>query len=213
MSIITKEMQEKIKPSEALQLLKEGNKRFIEGKQIKRDLIKQAETTALGQYPVAVTLSCIDSRTSIEHIFDQGMGDVFSVRIAGNIVNEDILGSMEFGCAAAGSKIIVVIGHTKCGAIKGACDNVKLGNLSGLLNKIKPAIDLEKSITKNRDSSNSEFIEKVSKLNVKNTVTEILNKSLVLKELVETGKIGIVGATHDIQTGQIHFDEETLIIK
>jgi carbonic anhydrase len=213
MTTMTKEAQTNMTPREALDKLISGNKRFTDQKLENRDLIAQAAQTASGQFPFAVTLSCIDSRTSMEQVFDQGIGDIFSNRIAGNIVNEDILGSMEFACAAAGSKLIAVIGHTKCGAVKGACDNVELGNLTTLLNKIKPAVEAETTVTDSRDSSNGDFVEKVSLINVKKSVNEILEKSSVLKDLVDSGKVGIVGATHDIATGEIHFHEDTFIIK
>ena len=150
MKTLTKEMQTAITPALALEILKDGNKRFVSNLKINRNLLQQANETSDGQHPFAVILSCIDSRTSAELIFDQGLGDVFSVRIAGNVVNEDILGSMEFGCKVAGAKIIVVLGHTKCGAIKGACDKVELGNLTGLISKILPAVDQEMSTQENR---------------------------------------------------------------
>jgi carbonic anhydrase len=209
MTTMNKEAQEKMTPREALNKLIEGNKRFTSQKLENRDLLAQASQTSSGQFPFAVTLSCIDSRTSMEQVFDQGIGDIFSTRIAGNIINEDILGSMEFSCAAAGSKLIAVIGHTKCGAVKGACDNVKLGNLTVLLDKIQPAIAAETTVTDSRDSSNDDFVEKVSLINVKKSVDGILEKSEVLRDLVSSGKVGIVGATHDIATGEIHFHEDT----
>lgn len=159
-----------------------------------------------------MVLSCIDSRTSAELIFDQGLGDIFSVRIAGNIINEDILGSMEFGCKVAGSKIIVVLGHTKCGAVKGACDHVEMGNLTALLTKIRPAVDDETTIIKNRNSSNAEFVEKVANINVKRTVKSIMERSPIIKELLESGKIGIVGGTHNITTGEVTFYHDTMYI-
>jgi len=205
MKTFTAEMQNKITPDEALTLLKEGNERFVNNKMSQRDLLKQAEETSTGQYPFAVVLSCIDSRVSSELIFDQGIGDIFSVRIAGNIVNEDILGSMEFGCKLAKSKLIVVLGHTSCGAVKGACDGAEMGHLTTLLNKIKPAVNAEKSVTENRTSSNGEFVSKVIDINVQNSVDEILEKSAVLKEMVAAGECKIVGAVHDIKTGKVHF--------
>lgn len=211
MKTLTKEMQTAITPAMALELLKDGNKRFVNNLKINRNLLQQANDTSGGQHPFAVILSCIDSRTSAELIFDQGLGDIFSIRIAGNIINEDILGSMEFGCKVAGSKIIIVLGHTKCGAIKGACDHVEMGNLTSLLSKIRPAVDDELTIAENRNSSNSEFVEKVAVINVQRTVNSILQRSPILKEMIESGEIGIVGGTHDITTGQVAFFDDTLI--
>ena len=213
MKTLTKELQESISPSKALEILKDGNQRFVSNLKINRNLLQQANETSDGQHPFAVILSCIDSRTSAELIFDQGLGDVFSVRIAGNIINEDILGSMEFGCKVAGSKIIVVLGHTKCGAVKGACDHVEMGNLTALLTKIRPAVDDEVTVKENRNSGNSIFVEKVSAINVKRTVKAIMERSPILKEMIESGQIGIVGGTHDISTGEVEFYEDTLILK
>jgi len=207
MKTLTKEMQNAISPSMALDILKEGNKRFVNNLKINRNLLQQANDTSDGQHPFAVILSCIDSRTSAELIFDQGLGDVFSVRIAGNIVNEDILGSMEFGCKVAGAKIIVVLGHTKCGAIKGACDNVELGNLTNLIAKIKPAVDQEMITSNNRTSSNASFVENVAELNVSLSVKNILLQSPIIAEMVKNDEIGIVGGVHDISTGEVKFFE------
>ena len=179
---------------------------------VNRNLLQQANETSDGQHPFAVILSCIDSRTSAELIFDQGLGDIFSVRIAGNIVNEDILGSMEFGCKVAGSKIIVVLGHTKCGAVKGACDHVEMGNLTALLSKLQPAVYDEQTVHDNRNSSNSDFVERVASINVKRTVHAIIERSPILKEMIEKGQIGIVGGMHDISSGEVTFYEDTLIL-
>ena len=212
MKTLTKELQAAITPAMALGLLKEGNKRFVNNLKVNRNLLQQANETSDGQHPFAVILSCIDSRTSVELIFDQGLGDVFSVRIAGNIINEDILGSMEFGCKVAGSKIIVVLGHTKCGAVKGACDHLEMGNLTALLSKIQPAVYDEKTETENRNSDNDAFVEKVATINVKRTVHAILERSPILKGMIEAGEIGIVGGNHDIKTGEVSFYEDTLII-
>jgi carbonic anhydrase len=209
---LTKEMQDAITPSMALELLKEGNKRFINNLKVNRNLLQQANETSDGQHPFAVILSCIDSRTSAELIFDQGLGDVFSIRIAGNIINEDILGSMEFACKVAGSKIIVVLGHTKCGAVRGACDHVEMGNLTALLTKIRPAVDDEMTTTENRNSSNGEFVEKVTTINVKRTVQSIVERSPILKEMIEKQEIGLVGGTHDISTGEVVFYQSSLIV-
>jgi carbonic anhydrase len=207
MKTLTKEMQSAITPAVALEILKDGNKRFVSNLKININLLQQANETSDGQHPFAVILSCIDSRTSAELIFDQGLGDVFSVRIAGNIVNEDILGSMEFGCKVAGAKIIVVLGHTKCGAVKGACDNVALGNLTGLISKIKPAVEQESITAENRNSSNGVFVENVAELNVSLSVKNILLKSPIIADMVKNGDIGIVGGIHDITTGEVKFFE------
>jgi carbonic anhydrase len=213
MKTLTKEMQNAITPTMAIDILKEGNKRFMNNLKANRNLLQQANETSDGQHPFAVILSCIDSRTSAELIFDQGLGDVFSVRIAGNIVNEDILGSMEFACKVAGSKIITVLGHTKCGAIKGACDHVEMGNLTALLSKIQPAVYDEKTEINKRDSSNDAFVEKVTAINIKRMVKSIMERSPILKEMIEKGEIGIVGGIHDISTGEVIFYEDTLIIR
>lgn len=202
-------MQAAITPVIALHLLKEGNKRFINNLKVNRNLLQQANETSDGQHPFAIILSCIDSRTSVELIFDQGLGDVFSVRIAGTIINEDILGSMEFACKVAGAKIIVVLGHTKCGAIKGACDQVEMGNLTALLTKIQPAVTSERTTTENRTSSNEEFVEKVTAINIHRTVRAIMQRSPILKELIEAGECGIIGGNHDISTGEVTFYDDT----
>jgi len=212
MKTLTKEMQTALTPSMALELLKEGNKRFVNNLKVNRNLLQQANETSDGQHPFAVILSCIDSRTSAELIFDQGLGDIFSIRIAGNIVNEDIIGSMEFGCKVAGSKIILVLGHTKCGAVKGACDHVEMGNLTSLLTKIRPAVDDENITIENRNSSNPVFVENVSKINVKRTVKAVMERSPILKEMILSGEIGIIGGTQDITTGEVTFYPETLQI-
>jgi carbonic anhydrase len=209
MKTLTKAMQDAITPEIALHLLREGNKRFINNLKVNRSLLQQANETSDGQHPFAVILSCIDSRTSVELIFDQGLGDVFSVRIAGSIINEDILGSMEFACKVAGTKIIVVLGHSKCGAVKGACDNIEMGNLTALLNKLHAAVKDEKSTIDNRDSSNEQFVEKVTTIHIKNTIHAIMERSPILKELILAGKCGIIGGYHDITSGEVSFYEDT----
>ncbi len=213
MKTLTKEMQTATTPAMAIELLKDGNKRFVSNSQAERNLLQQVKETSAGQFPFAVILSCIDSRTSSELIFDLGIGDVFNARIAGNIVNEDILGSMEFACKAAGAKVIAVIGHTKCGAVKGACDDVKLGNLTVLLEKLKPAVDAENTVTSNRNAANSEFVEKVASLNVKLTMENIQKKSSVLKEMIEQNEIAIIGGMYDVETGIIDFYENVTILQ
>lgn len=207
MKTLNKEIQASLTPEMAIEILKKGNERFINNTKADRNLLQQVSETSSGQYPFAVILSCIDSRTSSELIFDLGIGDVFNVRIAGNIVNEDILGSMEFACKAAGAKAVVVLGHTKCGAVKGACDDVKMGNLSTLLEKLKPAVNAEKTVVSNRNANNSEFVEKVASLNVKLTMDQIKNKSSILKEMVDNKQIAIVGGMYDVQTGKVEFYE------
>ena len=208
-----KETQSQMTPRKALQFLQEGNERFINNLKANRNLLEQANETRDGQWPFATILSCIDSRTSAELIFDQGLGDVFSVRIAGNIVNTDILGSMEFACKVAGSKLIVVLGHSKCGAVKGACDHVEMGNLTELLSKIQPSVYQEKETTDNRTSKNSEFVENVAEINVKRNVKNIIERSFVLEQMLEEGQIGIVGAMHDIESGKAIFYDDVMYIK
>ena len=205
-----KESQTSMTPEMAIAILKEGNERFVGNLKFNRNLLQQVNETRDGQWPFAVVLSCIDSRTSAELVFDQGLGDIFSVRIAGNIVNEDILGSMEFACKVAGSKFIVVLGHTKCGAVKGACDHVELGNLTTLLAKLQPAVSCETQTTLNRNSSNAVFVENVAKINVEEAVGEIQAKSPILKEMIDKGEIGICGAMYNVETGQVEFYEQTL---
>lgn len=208
-----KDTQSTITPENALQILKDGNRRFVSNLKFNRNLLQQVNETRDGQWPFAVILSCIDSRTSAELIFDQGLGDIFSVRIAGNIVNEDILGSMEFACKVAGSKFILVLGHTKCGAVKGACDHVELGHLTTLLSKLRPAVDDETTTSKERTSSNSEFVENVASINVKRTVNDIMQRSYILHDMIEKGEIGICGAMYNVETGDVDFYEDTIIIK
>ena len=208
-----KETQDQMTPRTALQFLKEGNSRFVNNLKANRNLLEQANETRDGQWPFATILSCIDSRTSAELIFDQGLGDIFSVRIAGNIVNTDILGSMEFACKVAGSKLIVVLGHTKCGAVKGACDHVEMGNLTELLSKIQPAVYEEKETSDNRTSKNGPCVENVAQINVKRSVKNIIERSFVLERMLEAGQIGIVGAMHDIETGLVTFYDDVQYIK
>jgi len=208
-----KDTQTSITPEIALQILKDGNQRFVNNLKYNRNLLQQVNETRDGQWPFAVVLSCIDSRTSAELVFDQGLGDIFSVRIAGNIANEDILGSMEFACKVAGSKFIVVLGHTKCGAVKGACDHVEMGNLTALLSKLRPAVDDETITKKDRNSANSEFVENVATINVHRTVDAILQRSHILHEMIEKGEIGICGAMYNVETGVVDIYEETVIIK
>lgn len=206
-----KDSQSSTKPLDALQFLREGNYRFISNLKANRNLLKQVNETRDGQYPFATVLSCIDSRTSAELVFDQGLGDIFSIRIAGNIINDDILGSMEFACKVAGSKLVVVLGHTKCGAIKGACDHVQLGNLSSLLNKIQPSVYFERQTKENRNSSNADFVERVASIQVRRSVESIVAQSTVLREMIENNEIALIGAIYDVETGAVGFLEDTLM--
>ena len=201
----SKETQAELNPDLALEILKEGNDRFVKNLKANRNLLQQVNETAQGQFPFATILSCIDSRTSAELIFDQGLGDVFSIRIAGNILNEDILGSMEFATKVVGTKIIIVLGHTKCGAIVGACNNVELGNLTALLDKVKPAIAIEKETTENRTGSNVRFVDNVTTNNVIHTIERIRSESPIILDLENTGAIKIVGAIYNVDTGSVNF--------
>ncbi len=202
----SKETQASLTPDTALEILKEGNERFVNNLKANRNLLQQVNETSTGQFPFATILSCIDSRTSAELIFDQGLGDVFSIRIAGNILNEDILGSMEFATKVAGSKIIVVLGHTKCGAIAGACNHVELGNLTTLLEKVKPAIEKETTITDARDGNNKQFVDRVAAINVDLTIDRIRKESPIVAELEQQGAIKIIGGMYDIATGAVTFN-------
>lgn len=203
----TKETQASLTPDKALEILKEGNKRFTKNSKADRDLLEQVKDTQGGQYPFAVILSCIDSRVPAEIVFDQGIGDVFSARVAGNIVDEDIIGSIEYGCKVAGSKLVLILGHTSCGAVKGACDNVELGNITSLVSKIKPAVAAVKEPTDEslRNSSNIEFVNEVSKTNVHHTLDNLRKQSPLLSEMENDGSIKIVGAMYDVSTGNVTF--------
>jgi carbonic anhydrase len=203
----SKETQSSLTPAAALQILKDGNQRFVNNLKANRNLLQQVNETSAGQFPFATILSCIDSRTSAELIFDQGLGDIFSIRIAGNILNEDILGSMEFATKVVGTKIIVVLGHTKCGAIVGACNHVEMGNLTTLLNKIQPAIVEEKTITENRDGKNSDFVNRVTDIHVRLTIDRIRRESPIVAELEKQGSIKIIGGMYDVETGFVSFFE------
>lgn len=203
----TKETQDSMTPADALQILKEGNARFCANLKANRNLLQQVNETRESQFPFAVVLSCIDSRTSAELIFDQGLGDIFSVRIAGNFVNDDILGSLEFACRVAGAKAVVVLGHTQCGAIKGACDGVQLGHLTDMLRKIQPALDCVRhpSDATLRTSANQEFVQSVALENVRRAVDLIPDQSNVLSEMKKAGEIEIVGAMYDVSSGAVDF--------
>jgi carbonic anhydrase len=208
MRTLTKEKQASFTPEQVIEILVEGNKRFVNNLKVNRNLLEQVNETAKGQYPFAFILSCIDSRTSSELIFDQGLGDIFSCRIAGNVLNDDILGSMEFACKLAGSKVIVVLGHTKCGAIKGACDHVEMGHLTGLLQKIKPVTDQVTAVNGDRSSGNPAYVEEVARLNVQYVVNEIPRRSKILADMLQQGAIAIVGGLYEVETGKVIFFEK-----
>ncbi len=201
----TKKTQAATTPENALQMLRDGNARFVQGKMLERDYMQQVKATGDGQFPFAAIVGCIDSRASNELIFDQGIGDIFSARVAGNFINDDMLGSLEFACAAAGAKLIVVVGHTECGAVKGAVDDVVLGNLTQTLANIKPAVAAVSGHKSNRSSSNAAFVQAVADKNVKLTLARIRERSPILKGMVDKGDIGLAGAMYDVHTGQVTF--------
>lgn len=201
---LTKAVQASITPDQALSILQQGNERFVANKPLQRDLKAQVQTTALGQFPFASVVGCIDSRAAPEVVFDQGVGDIFSARVAGNTVNEDILGSLEYASKVAGSRLIVVLGHTSCGAIKGACDNVQMGNLTTLLEKFKPAVAAA-TTPGERNSHNHDFVDEVTEINVKQVVQKIRDQSAILKGMEAEGKIRIVGALYDTSSGRVNW--------
>jgi carbonic anhydrase len=197
--------QTALTPAQVLASLRRGNERFATGKREPRDMLHDQRITAAGQYPHAVILSCIDSRAPAEFVFDQGLGDLFNARIAGNIADADLVGSMEFACAVSGAKLVLVMGHTSCGAIKGACDNVQMGNLTGLLEKIQPAVASVRDVPGERNSKNQKFVEAVSEANVRLTVQRIRELSPILRDLERAGKIQIAGCIYDLATGRVQF--------
>ena len=201
----TKESQAAMTPQKALDELRAGNARFVAGHPLVRNQSADVKATASGQYPFAVVLSCLDSRQPIEIVLDQGIGDIFSARVAGNVLNDDILGSLEFACKVSGAKLIAIIGHSNCGALKGAVDGVDLGNLTGLLAKIQPAIGQVPADVQPRTSKNHEFVDKVSEANVRLVMQQIRERSPVLREMIDQGHIGLVGGMYDLATGEVHF--------
>lgn len=202
----TKETQATVTPVKAYEVLVEGNRRFVSNLRFNRNLLQQVNETSDGQHPFAVILSCIDSRTSAELIFDQGLGDIFSVRVAGNVLNEDVLGCMEFACAVAGARLIVVLGHSKCGAVKGACDHVQMGHLTGLLNKIGPAVwSVGKAHTGAGALTPADFVEEVALENTRQQMEAILQRSPILEHLFIDGQIGIVGGMYSVESGDVSF--------
>jgi carbonic anhydrase len=197
--------QAALTPAQVLESLRLGNERFASGKTKSRDMLHDQRTIAAGQYPQAIILSCVDSRAPAEIIFDAGLGDLFNARIAGNIADADLVGSMEFACALSGSKLVLVMGHTSCGAIKGACDKVELGNLTGLLEKIKPAVEAVRDVPGERNSKNTAFVEAVSEKNVRLTVERVRELSPILRDLEKAGKIQIAGCIYDLESGRVKF--------
>ena len=200
-------MLDHLTPDMALEILREGNERFVKNMKANRNLLQQVNETSEGQFPCACILSCIDSRTSAELTFDQGLGDIFSIRVAGNILNDDILGSMEFACKIAGSKLIIVLGHTKCGAITGACNNVEMGHVTGLLRKISPAIEMEHETVTDRNGSNKDFLNHVSENNVRLTTVSVREQSEILRTMEKQGQIKLIGGIYDVDTGRVSFHE------
>lgn len=213
MKTLNKSSQSNLTPASTLELLKNGNARFVENLRLHRNLLEQVNDTRDGQWPMAAIVSCMDSRTSAELIFDQGLGDIFSIRLAGAVISDNVLGSLEYACKVAGSKFIVVLGHSKCGAIKGACDKVEMGNLTGLLGKITPAVyAAEKTTHGDKTSHNPVFVDAVTRIHTERSVQQIMEQSHILRELILNGEIGIIGAMYDVETGVVSFLEDTLII-
>ena len=204
-TVQTKESQAAMTSQQALAELRAGNARFVAGQSRVRDLPAQVKATAAGQYPFAIVLSCLDSRQPIEIVLDQGIGDIFSARVAGNVLNDDILGSIEFACKVSGAKLIAVIGHSNCGAIKGAVDDVELGNLTGLLTKIQPAIAAVPADVQQRTSKNYAFVNAVAEANVRLVMKEIPERSPILREMLDKGEIELVGGMYDLKTGKVKF--------
>jgi carbonic anhydrase len=203
------ETRESMTPEKAIAFLKEGNQRFLQNLSFNRDLLQLVNQTKEQQFPFAAILSCSDSRISPELVFDQGLGDIFSIRLAGNIASENAIGSMEFACAELGAKVIVVMGHTNCGAVKGACDNIRFGNLTNLIGHIRIAVDMEtETPQQERNSSNRVFVNRVSQINVHANILDVLAKSTIIKEMVDNGSVGIVGAMYSVEDGSVVFHEE-----
>ena len=205
--VLTKEQQDKLTPSMVLNELKQGNQRFINGTLTVRNHNKQVRKSALGQYPKAIVLGCVDSRVPVEDVFDRGIGDLFVARVAGNFVNEDILGSIEFATKVAGAKLIVVLGHDHCGAVKAAIDNVELGNITSLVKHIQPAVKMTSNFEGKKSTKNPKYVHEVCTNNVANAVKQISLRSPIIKKLVSEGKVGVIGAVYDMNTGKVSFLE------
>ncbi len=212
MRTLTRDIRDSLTPHQVIDVLRKGNERFVNNLKANRNLLQQVNETSDGQHPMAIVLSCIDSRTSAELVFDQGLGDIFSVRIAGNVLNEDILGSMEFACKVAGAKAIIVLGHSKCGAVRGACDGVRMGNLTTLLQKIEGAIALETETIGDRSAQNEEFVERVAELNVILVKSQIMQRSPLLAAMVRNSEIAIAGGMYDVESGAVDFYDARMLI-
>lgn len=205
-SALTQEKQTNLTIDEIIQQFKDGNERFLKGTTLQNNFLKQVEQTgSQGQFPKAIVLSCIDSRGPVEVLFDKGIGDIFGTRVAGNYADEGVIGGMEYACKVAGAKVIIVLGHTDCGAVKSACDNVKLGNITYVMDEIKPAVDSVKGITEDRTSKNKDFVKEVTKKNVQLTMKKVLVDSEILAELVKEGKLSVIGGIYDVSTGKVDF--------
>ena len=204
---LTREAQAAITPAKALEMLKQGNERFVSGKSIERDYLAQVKQTSSGQFPFAAVVSCLDSRIPPAIVFDRGIGDLFVARVAGNFVNDDILGSLEFATKLAGAKLILVMGHTECGAVKGACDAAQLGLLTATLANINPAVKAVQGNYTPRNSQNAEFVQAVTEMNVLHTMQTLSDRSVVLREMIDKGEIGLVGAMYDVSSGRVIFYE------
>lgn len=206
-SVMTQDLQDAMTPDTILQKFKDGNQRFLNGTLLHRDYMQQVKQTARGQHPYAIVVSCVDSRKPAEIIFDKGIGDMFNARVAGNFVNTDILGSIEFACKVSGAKLILVMGHTQCGAIKSACDHVQLGNITAMLKNIQPAVDSVKGFENQRNSKNPDFVQAVAKENVLLAQAKILRDSPIIREMVQKHQVLIVGCMYDLETGRVEFYE------
>ena len=212
MRTLTKALRDALTPHMAIDVLRKGNDRFVNNLKANRNLLQQVNETSDGQHPLAIVLSCIDSRTSAELIFDQGLGDIFSCRIAGNVLNDDILGSMEFASKVVGVKAVVVLGHSKCGAIRGACDRVRMGNLSTLLHKIEDAIEMERETVTDRTSANADFVERVAANNVLLVKRQILERSPILGDMIRASQLALVGGMYDVDSGAVEFYDSQMVI-
>lgn len=212
MRTLTKEFRDSLTPQMAIDVLRKGNERFVNNLKANRNLLQQVNDTSAGQHPMAIVLSCIDSRTSAELIFDQGLGDIFSCRVAGNVLNDDILGSMEFASKVVGVRAIVVLGHSRCGAIMGACDRVRMGSLTPLLHKIEDAIEMEQETVADRTSANATFVERVATNNVLLVKRQILERSPIIGDLIRSSQLALVGGMYDIDSGAVTFYDSQMVI-